>query len=1104
MERLKRLTLRRVLILPFLAQIFVVAGLTGALSFYNGQRAVNDVASQLRTEVTARIHDRLQVFVETPQLVNKISVAAIEQGMVELDDATALELMFWQQINTFVPVTHSYVGLEDGYMHGARTSGDHYQVFVIDDSTDGLRHNYLADENGERAGLDEDINEYDPRVRPWYINAVEAVEPSWSDIYADKTTGQSAITAVYPLYNENDELQGVLGSSFIFTQFNDFLRTLEIGKTGQTFIIERNGDLVSTSADAPVFNEVDGKFERVLASESDDVLIRETAVFLLAQNGGNLDAITDSQQLDFKFDGDRQFVQVTPLTDEFGLDWLIVVTVPEADFMEEINANGRITILLIALALIVAAAFGIFSARRIAAPIDGLNHAAQQFAHGEWDQKPTDTSVYELQQLETSFTSMAHQIQTAFATLEGQNEELQRLDKLKDRFLANTSHELRTPLNGIIGIAESMIDGAAGSVTAEQSYNLAMVVSSGRRLSGLVNDILDLSQIEHGAIELKLETVDTAALVKTVLALSAPMIEDKSVVIENEFAADLPYIMADGNRVQQILHNLVGNAIKFTEKGTVSIGGRVMDDLSQWLEIVVSDSGIGIPEDKLTAVFQSFEQVDASITRAYGGTGLGLAVTRELVELHGGSIWAESTLGEGAQFYFTVPISQAAVATYPARDVPVNTLNRGIEPADVVGTAAFSQAANAWDVNNEYNILVVDDEPINIQVLTNYLVVQKYNVITAADGAEALQILEETAVSIDVILLDIMMPNLSGYETCQRIRQQYTASELPVIMLTAKNQVADLVMGFAAGANDYITKPFAKDELLSRVNTHLRLSKINTAYGRFVPHEFLHYLNKATILDVRLGDQVQQTMTIMFADIRGFTAMSEQMTPKQNFDFINALLNRIGPIIREYDGFIDKYIGDAVMALFSDEADKAVDACLAILERLAAYNVERMTDGKVPIRLGIGLHTGSLMLGTIGEEERMDTTVISDSVNLSARIEKLTRYYDVDLLISEQTLNSMSDPDQHLIRFIGEVEVSGKSELVRVYEVFDADETAVCEGKLATRDIFEKGVNLLYDEQDLTAAAAQFRLVLEQFAGDQAAMLHLQQIEEKLAEEDGE
>ncbi len=349
-----------------------------------------------------------------------------------------------------------------------------------------------------------------------------------------------------------------------------------------------------------------------------------------------------------------------------------------------------------------------------------------------------------------------------------------------------------------------------------------------------------------------------------------------------------------------------------------------------------------------------------------------------------------------------------------------------------------------------------------------------------------------------------MMPNLSGYETCQRIRQQYTASELPVIMLTAKNQVADLVMGFAAGANDYITKPFAKDELLSRVNTHLRLSKINTAYGRFVPHEFLHYLNKATILDVRLGDQVQQTMTIMFADIRGFTAMSEQMTPKQNFDFINALLNRIGPIIREYDGFIDKYIGDAVMALFSDEADKAVDACLAILERLAAYNVERMTDGKVPIRLGIGLHTGSLMLGTIGEEERMDTTVISDSVNLSARIEKLTRYYDVDLLISEQTLNSMSDPDQHLIRFIGEVEVPGKSELVRVYEVFDADETAVCEGKLATRDTFEKGVNLLYDEQDLTAAAAQFRLVLEQFAGDQAAMLHLQQIEEKLAEEDGE
>ena len=1098
MEKLKRLTLRRVLILPFLIQIFVIVGLTGWLSFRNGQQAVNDVASQLRTEVTARIHDRLEAFVETPQLVNKLSVAAIDQGLVDLDDADALELMFWQQINTFVPVTHSYVGLEDGYMHGARTFGDHYQVFVIDDSTGGLRRNYIADENGERTELEREY-EYDPRGRPWYTGAVETAAPSWSTIYADKSTGYSAITAVYPLYNDNDELQGVLGSSFIFTQFNKFLQTLKIGKTGQTFIIERNGNLVSTSVETSVFNEVEGALERILASKSEDALIRETAVFLQAQNGGNFDAIADSQQLDFQFESDRQFVQVTPLKDEYGLDWLIIVTVPEADFMEQINANARTTAFLIVLALIIAVVFGIISAHRIAAPIDGLNHAAQQFAHGEWEQEPTNINVYELQQLETSFTSMAHQIQTAFATLEGQNEELQRLDKLKDRFLANTSHELRTPLNGIIGIAESMIDGATGSITPEQSYNLAMVVSSGRRLSGLVNDILDLSQIEHGAIELKLETVDTAALVDTVLALSAPTIEGNVISIENKLGDELPYIMADGNRVQQILHNLVGNAIKFTEQGTVSISGQVMDDSGQWLEIVVSDSGIGIPEDKLTAVFQSFEQVDASITRVYGGTGLGLSVTRELVELHGGSIWVESTLGEGAQFYFTLPISQAAVATYPASNVAVNSLHRSIEPADMVGTEAFSQAANAWDLNNEYTILVVDDEPINIQVLTNYLIVQKYNVITVSNGTEALAILEEMA--IDVILLDIMMPNLSGYETCQHIRQQYTASELPVIMLTAKNQIADLVMGFAAGANDYITKPFAKDELLSRVNTHLRLSKINTAYGRFVPHEFLHYLNKATILDVKLGDQVQQTMTIMFADIRGFTAMSEQMTPKQNFDFINALLNRIGPIIREYDGFIDKYIGDAVMALFSDEADKAVNACIAILERLAAYNTEREIDGKAPIRLGIGLHTGSLMLGTIGEEERMDTTVISDSVNLSARIEKLTRSYGANLLISEQTLMSMSNADDHLIRFIGEVEVSGKSKLVRVYEIFDADETAVREGKLATRDFFEKGVNLLYAEKDLTAAAAQFRLVLEQCYRDQAAILHLQQIEKRRAEE---
>ncbi|MCZ0904476.1 response regulator, partial [Microcoleus sp. HI-ES] len=163
---------------------------------------------------------------------------------------------------------------------------------------------------------------------------------------------------------------------------------------------------------------------------------------------------------------------------------------------------------------------------------------------------------------------------------------------------------------------------------------------------------------------------------------------------------------------------------------------------------------------------------------------------------------------------------------------------------------------------------------------------------------------------------------------CEKIREKFTAIEVPIVMLTAKNQVSDLVQGFDAGANDFLTKPFVKNELLARIKTHIRLAKINAAYGRFVPHDFLRFLGHESIVDVRLGDQIQKEMTVLFSDIRSFTTISEAMTPQENFNFINSYLSRVSPVIRAHQGFIDKYIGDAIMALFPESADDAVRAAV--------------------------------------------------------------------------------------------------------------------------------------------------------------------------------
>lgn len=267
--------------------------------------------------------------------------------------------------------------------------------------------------------------------------------------------------------------------------------------------------------------------------------------------------------------------------------------------------------------------------------------------------------------------------------------------------------------------------------------------------------------------------------------------------------------------------------------------------------------------------------------------------------------------------------------------------------------------------------------------------------------------------------------------------------------------------------------------------------KITDAYGRFVPHEFLYFLGYESIVDVKLGDCLQLEMSILFSDIRDFTSLSEMMTPEDNFKFINAYLSRMEPAITEHQGFIDKYIGDAIMALFSGEADNAVKAGIAMLKRLAEYNTTRGRPGRPIINIGIGINTGLMMLGTVGGQNRMNSTVISDAVNLASRIEGLTKDYGVSLLISHNTYLALNNVNDYAIRLIDRVKVKGKLEMVTVYEVFDADLPEVKEAKLKTKTIFEQAI-LLYNQKDFQKAAQLFEECLRQLPEDKVAHIYLE------------
>ncbi|MEG4859279.1 adenylate/guanylate cyclase domain-containing protein [Microcoleus sp. K1-B6] len=275
------------------------------------------------------------------------------------------------------------------------------------------------------------------------------------------------------------------------------------------------------------------------------------------------------------------------------------------------------------------------------------------------------------------------------------------------------------------------------------------------------------------------------------------------------------------------------------------------------------------------------------------------------------------------------------------------------------------------------------------------------------------------------------------------------------------------------------------------------LFQLNKAYQRFVPNQFLQFLEKSSIIDVELGDQVQLEMSVLFSDIRDFTTLSESMTPEDNFRFINAYLSRMEPVINENNGFIDKYIGDAIMALFSGEADHGVKAGIAMLQSLVEYNQHRANSGYGPIQIGIGINTGSLMLGTVGGQNRMEGTVISDAVNLASRVESLTKNYGVSLLITQETYSRLENLSQYAIRTLDTVKVKGKSEAVTVYEVFDCDPLEIKEGKLATLELFAEA-RANYLEGKLAEAARLFAECWHQNQGDAVAKIYWERCQSTL------
>ncbi|MDY7020326.1 MAG: ATP-binding protein, partial [Cyanobacteriota bacterium] len=541
-------------------------------------------------------------------------------------------------------------------------------------------------------------------------------------------------------------------------------------------------------------------------------------------------------------------------------------------------------------------------------------------------------------------------------------------------------------------------------------------------------------------------------ITEIIFTLTQPLVRHKKLKLINDVSPDLPLVNADENRLQQILHNIVGNAIKFTDRGSVTISAQVIENVQESskpeIAVTVTDTGIGIPEDKIDRIFESFEQADGSTARQYGGTGLGLAVTKKLVELHGGKIWVESTVDVGSRFTFTLPIAKETDAVeidHSSVLVHRSSVISLEEFVDNQNPIEFTNSTNNFSANtlknNQFKILIVDDDPINLQVLVNYLCLQNYAVTQASSGLEAIEILEAGYIP-DLILLDVMMPRMTGYEVTRRIRETWHPHQLPIMMLTAKNQISDLVAGFEVGANDYLSKPLNKDELLARIKTHIRIKKLRTekahirkTFGRYVTDEVVANLLESDE-GLKLGGE-RRKITMLTSDVRGFTAISEHLNPEEVVQVLNFYLSKMADVITHYQGTIDEFMGDGILVLFGapklrdDDTERAVACAVAMQLEMESVNKELTQQGLPPLEMGIGINTGEVVVGNIGSEKRTKYGVVGSQVNLTYRIESYST--GGQILISESTLNEIYT----IVQVVGEnqVQPKGVKEPITIYEV---------------------------------------------------------------------
>src|SRR5215467_3530759 len=615
--------------------------------------------------------------------------------------------------------------------------------------------------------------------------------------------------------------------------------------------------------------------------------------------------------------------------------------------------------------------------------------------------------------------------------LEVSNKKLLELDRLKSEFFANISHEIRTPLTLAVGAFKTL---AKSALSTEANDIIQTGLRNASRLLSLINELLDLAKFDSGRATLNKQYIDLAALVRSVVTNfdSSPTRR-----IHLKGLTEPVAIEADPQQLKKVLFNLLSNALKFSDPQEGQVWIRLAAR-EQSIELEVKDNGIGIPRDQLERIFDRFTQVEGSVTRRYEGSGIGLALVKEIVTLHGGTIEVESDLGRGSTFTITLPRESVSVDHMVA--VQDEDDDRTVLPMLSEEEQTQNVTLTPPIVNMNAPLVLVVDDNADMRSYLEAILHRHYRILSAKDGADALE--QARRLRPDLILTDVMMPKMSGYDLLQAVRADKGLQAIPVIFLTARAGTEARIESLDAGADDYLSKPFDELELLARVGNLIRARRQERELVQLQKEKIARYL-PPNLADMIMSDEHEEFLkghrteiTVLFIDLRGFTGFVETVDPEEVMTVLRDYHTVMGRLVAEYGGTLERFVGDAVMVYFNDplpcpnHAHQAVKMALAMRQAVNSLRAGWKTRG-IQLGAGIGIATGYATIGAVGFEGRLDYAAIGPVTNLAARLCSEAQHGQI--LVSDRVLSLVKE----LINAepIGELALKGIQRPVAVSQV---------------------------------------------------------------------